>query len=466
MQTTPVKTKDYIKEALCDGQLRAAVDKATTSSVETRQKVVDLIPYWEELRQKGHSIKLDVMENLADYLETFEQNCIQNGIHVHWAGDSQEARQIILDLAKKNDVKKIVKSKSLTTEEIHLNDALINNHIETLETDLGEYIVQLKEQIPSHLIIPAMHLSRQDIGKLFHEKLGVDYTEDPTELLRIARARLRENFLQADMGISGANFGIAESGTFCIVENEANAHLTISLPKIHVAVMGIEKLIPKLTDLPYFLKLLTVSATSQKSSTYVNFVGGVQRERYGEGPEEVHIVLLDNGRSEILKDPQLRETLFCIRCGACLNACPVYQQTGGHAYGWVYMGPIGITLIPQYLGTAEGRYAPYLSSLCGACFEACPMRINIPHHLLKLRKNVVERGQTKTFEKIGMSIWAFLAKHPTLYRAATWLPGKLQKLLPGDKSFPAPGYTDKRALGQFDSKGFRKRFYNIESSSN
>lgn len=461
MQTTPLKVKKYIKKALSDNLLRKAVNKATSSSLITRKKLVDQIPYWEELRLKTHAIKKDVMENLADYLEIFESNCTQNGIKVHWAKDAGEARSTILKLCRENDVKKIVKSKSLTTEEIHLNDSLIKNDITTLETDLGEYIVQLNEQIPSHLIIPAMHLSRQDVGKLFTEKLGVPYTEEPEELLRIARARLRENFLTADMGISGANFGIAKSGSFCIVENEANAHLTISLPKIHVAVMGIEKLIPDIHSLPYFLKLLPVSATSQKSSTYVNFIGGVPHKRYDEGPESVHLILLDNGRSEILRDPQLRETLFCIRCGACLNACPVYQVTGGHAYGWVYMGPIGITLIPQFLGEIEGKHAPYLSSLCGACFEACPMRINIPHHLLNLRNRVVEKGQTKKIERITLSLWASLINKPKLYRLITKFPAKIQQILPKNMSFPAPGYTKQRAMGQFDSKGFRKRFKDL-----
>jgi len=226
--------------------------------------------------------------------------------------------------------------------------------------------------------------------------------------------------------------------------------------------MGIEKLIPDFSSLPYFLKVLPPSATSQKSSTYVNFVGGPSRSKYGEGPEEVHLVLLDNGRSRILRDAQLRETLFCIRCGACLNVCPVYQQIGGHAYGWVYMGPIGITLIPQFLGEATGKYAPYLSSLCGACFNTCPMRINIPHHLLKLRKRIVESGNTIIIERLGMSVWAFLARHPHLYRLVTWFPAKIQQLFPKDKSFPVPGYGKERSFGRFDAKGFRKRYKKLE----
>ncbi len=460
MELSALKTKVYIKEALKDERLRDAVDKATQTAIKKRADKVQQIPYWEELRHKAHAVKRQVMENLDTYLETFEQRCQDNGVVVHWAEDAQEAQQIIRKIARANNVKTVVKSKSLTTEEIHLNKFLIENDIETLETDLGEYIVQLLDEIPSHLTAPALHLTRKDVGRVFHEKLGVYYTEEPTELLTIARQKLREKFLAADMGISGANFAIAESGSVVIVENEANARLTVGLPRVHVAVLGIEKLLPSFRELPVSLKLLPVSATGQKQTVYVNIISSPLRQLTGEGPEQVHVVLLDNGRSKILADPQLRETLFCIRCGACLNACPIYQQVGGHAYGWVYMGPIGITLIPQFLGDMEGRYAPYVSSLCGACYHACPVRINIPHHLLKLRNEIVESGHTMKVEKIGIKMWAFLAKHPRLYRFATWFPGKLQKLHP--KPFPAPGYTKERALGTFDSKGFRKRFYEMQ----
>jgi L-lactate dehydrogenase complex protein LldF len=265
------------------------------------------------------------------------------------------------------------------------------------------------------------------------------------------------------MGISGVNFAIADSGCFVVVENESNARLSIGLPKIHIAVLGIEKLIPSFDDLPVFLKLLPASATGQKQTVYVNVVGGLQKNISGEGAEQVHIILLDNGRSKILADAQLRETLFCIRCGACLNTCPIYQQVGGHAYGWVYMGPIGVTLLPQYLGTHEGRYAPFTSSLCGACREICPMRIDIPHHLLKLRNRVVQDGESIMVERFGIRIWAFLAEHPLLYRLATWFPGRLQKLF--KNPFPAPGYSKERALGRFDAKGFRKRFLEMEKKN-
>ena len=461
MTVSPLQTKKLIKEALKNENVRKAVFKATDSSVLSRQKIIDQIPYWQHLRSKAHSIKKDVIENLDKYLEQFEENCIKNAIEVHWACDAEEARKIILELAKENGVKKVVKSKSLTTEEIHLNDFLFQNGIEALETDLGEYIVQLNGQIPSHLIIPAMHLSRKDIGKLFSEKLGIEYTEEPVELLKIARKILREKFLSADMGITGVNFAFASSGSFCVVENEANAHNTLSLPRIHVAVMGLEKIIPDIKMLPYFLKLLPPSATGQKSSTYVNFIGGPSREKIGEGPEQVHIILLDNGRTKVLKDPKLRETLFCIRCGACLNVCPVYKQIGGHAYGWVYMGPIGATLIPQYLGEEEGKYSPFLSSLCGACYDVCPVKIDLPNHLLTLRNKIVKSGKVKTIDKFAFKIWSFFASKPKLYRLASMIPAKLQKLVPREKSFPVPGYSTERQFARFHPEGFRKQFLKI-----
>ncbi|MBN2000303.1 iron-sulfur cluster-binding protein [candidate division KSB1 bacterium] len=458
MQLTPRQEKKYIRKALKDDRLRSSVDKATQTSLQKRQDKVNQIPYWEELRYRANAIKRDVMEHLDRYLEQFEENCLQNGITVHWAHDAAQARSIVRELVKKNGVKTIVKSKSLTTEEIHLNKDLEKTGTEVLETDLGEFIVQLLDQIPSHLTAPALHLNRKDIGRIFQKKLGVDYTEDPNELLAIARKTLREKFLNADMGISGVNFALADPGCLCIIENEANARLTTSLPKIHVAVMGIEKLLPGFNELATFLKLLPASATGQLASVYVDIVGAPAFRQFGEGAEQVHVILLDNGRSKILADPQLRETLFCIRCAACLNVCPIYQQVGGHAYGWVYMGPIGITLIPQYLGESEGRYAPFMSSLCGACGEICPVRIHLPHHMLKLRNRVVESGHSMFIEKPVIKMWAFLAKRPGLYRFATWFPAQFQKLLPKKMAFPAPGYFKKRALGRFDPLGFRKRY--------
>ena len=462
MDKTPRKIKKYVRDALADGPMRTAVANAAETSVASRDKVAGQIPYWELVRQKVRSLKRGVLEHLDEYLVEFEANCKANGITVHWARDAAAAREIVGAIARECGATMVVKSKSLTTEEIGLNDFLAENGIEPIETDLGECIVQLLGQIPSHLVAPALHLSRQDIGRVFQDKLGVEYTEDPAELTEIARVHLREKFLSAKMGISGANFGIAREGCICVVENECNARLTISLPKVHVAVMGIEKLIPDMAALPYFLKLLPASATGQKASSYVNIIGGPGRPGSGEGPSEVHVVLLDNGRSRILGDGQLRETLMCMRCGACLNTCPVYRQIGGHAYGWVYMGPIGSALIPQYLGEDEGRYAPSLSTLCGACREICPLEINIPRHLLKLRNLVVRAKCSGFFERMAMKLWAFAAARPRLYRFVTWFPGKLQMLLPGKRAFAAPGYTGRRAIGRFDSKGFAKRFREMD----
>ena len=459
MKSQSLNLKPLISEAIEDPQLRSAVRKAMQSTRESRASLVAQYDEWQHWRDRAHAIKHEVMNHLDDYLERFESNCANKGIHVHWARDAEEARQLSLDLIKQHKVKNIVKSKSLTSEEIHLNAFLEENGIHPLETDLGEYIIQLKQQTPSHLIIPAIHLSRQEIGRLFQEKLGIDYTDDPEELLQVARQKLRERFLTAEMGISGANFAVADPGALCIVENEANAHHTTHLPPIHLAILGIEKILPDYEALATFLRLLPASATSQKASTYVNILAEPTFERMGEGAKEMHIILLDNGRSRILADPQLRETLFCIRCGACLNHCPVYEHIGGHAYGWVYMGPIGITLSPQFLGRKEAKMSPFLSSLCGACYEVCPVKINIPHHLVRLRNDVIESEANSALEALAIRAWAALAQRPQLYRMATWLPGKVQQLYPKDKSFPAPGYTKERALGRFDNKGFRNRFH-------
>lgn len=463
MSVQDLNIKKHVKEALADNNLRKAVYKATSSTAVTRQNVINSIPYWEEIREKAHFIKKEAIENLDKYLELFEQKCIENNIQVHWAIDDKEAKDIILKIAKKNKVKTIVKSKSLTTEEIHLNKLLIENNIDTVETDLGEYIVQLKDQVPSHLIIPALHLSKEDVGNLFTEKLKVPFTDVPEELLKIAREKLREKFLSAEMSITGANFALAEQGSFCIIENEANAHLSISLPKVHVALMGIEKVLPSINDLSYFLKILAPSATGQKSSTYVNFIGGPSKEKYGEGPEEVHIILLDNGRSKILADPKLRETLYCIRCGACLNACPVYQQIGGHAYNWVYMGPIGITLIPQYLSELEGKDAPFLSSLCGACGDVCPVKIKLPEHILELRKKVVEKDGSRFIEKLTIKIWAFVSANPIIYRFLSKILKSLMSLIPNGLQ-KVPGYYKKRNFPGFAEKEFREQLTNYQNS--
>ncbi len=368
------------------------MQKATTRFLGTRAAVIDVLgeARWQELRQAGHDIKQHTMDHLDYYLELLERRVTEAGGHVHWAVDAEQARAIVLQIARDHGVKRVVKVKSMVTEEIELNRALIGAGIETLETDLGEFIVQLKGVGPSHILTPALHLRKEEIAALFSEKLGVDAPADPEALTAIARGRLRAAFLAADMGISGANFMVAETGTLVTVTNEGNGRMCTTLPPLHVAVVGIEKTVPDLESLNVLLKLLPRSGTGQKMSSYTQFITGPAPTAEEGGPTEFHLVLLDNGRTRVLRDPVTRETLFCIRCGACLNVCPVYNHVGGYAYGATYSGPIGAILEPQRLGVAAAGGLPFASSLCGACAETCPVKIPIPEILIHLRRRVVE----------------------------------------------------------------------------
>ncbi len=367
-----------------------AVQQATNRFVVGRAARVGELPQWEELRQIGSDIRQHTMENLDVYLTRLEAAVLSTGGHVHWAESGEDARQIVLQIAKENNVKSVVKSKSMATEEIHLNHALEEAGIESLETDLGEYIIQLAGTGPSHIIVPAVHLTKEEIAELFSKHLGINAPSDPIELARIARETLREKFLSAEMGISGGNFLIAETGTLVMVTNEGNGRMCTTMPDLHVAVVGIDKVVPDWESLTVFLKLLARSATGQKLSTYTQFITGPRREDGEFGPKEFHLVLLDNGRSKILNDPVGRDVLKCIRCGACANVCPVYKNVGGFAYGSFISGPIGAILSPQMLGTQAARELPYASTLCGACADVCPVKIPIPTILRHLRRRVAE----------------------------------------------------------------------------
>ena len=373
-------------------QMPQSVRQATSKFLGTRAGVVNIVgdERWEELRQAGHDIRLHTIENLNYYLAQLEFNVTQAGGIVHWARDAEEAREIVLEIAQEHNVQRVVKSKSMATEEIGLNHALEQVDLTVTETDLGEYIIQLAGVMPSHIIVPAVHMTKEDIADLFHDKLHVDAQPDPIKLCEIAREQLREEFLSADMGVSGANFMVAETGTIVIVTNEGNGRMSTTLPPVHVAVVGIDKVVPDLASLDVLLKLLPRSATGQKMSSYVSFVGGPRRTDNEHGPKEFHLVLIDNGRTKILQDPRARETLLCIRCGVCANVCPVYNNVGGHAYGWVYSGPIGAMLAPQLLGSQVAGDLPFASSLCGACNDYCPVKIPITNILLHLRHRVVE----------------------------------------------------------------------------
>ena len=418
----------------------------------------------ELLRDRALAIKEEAIAGLHRHLLLLEEQVNRLGGTVHWARNGDEACEIILDLARRNNVRRVVKSKSMVTEEIDLNRRLEGAGIEAVETDLGEYIVQLASERPSHIIAPAIHKSRQDVADLFTEKLGSN-TNVAEELTQVARRELREKFLTADMGITGANFAVAETGTIALVENEGNIRLSTTLPRIHVALMGIEKVIPRFADLAVFLKILARSATGQKMSSYVSFITGPRRADEADGAREFHLILLDNGRTRMLEDEELREALYCLRCGACLNVCPVYQKVGGHAYGSVYSGPIGSVVTPGMAGIGEWKDLPFASSLCGACREVCPVRINIPHLLLKLRndwvKGVDHKRRPALVEKAAMRLWAFAMRHPRIYNVAFRLAARIQGPMLEDGKFRRlpfafGAWTENRDFPALASKSFHE----------
>ena len=440
--------RENANAALADVQLRGALKNATSLFGERRKEAAANLPNWEDLRNQARAIKDEALLHLDRYLEEFEKNAERRGAKVHWARDAAEANSIIVRLGTDRQARTVVKSKSMTTEETHLNDALEAAGMQVVETDLGEYIIQLAEETPSHIIAPAIHKTRRQISELFTAELGMAPTDDIAQMTRTARATLRDRFAAADVGVSGVNFGIAETGTIVIVENEGNIRLTTSLPRIHIAVMGIEKVIPRFADLDVFLKLLPRSGTGQRLTTYQSFITGVKRASTDEGPEELHIVLLDNGRSRMLDHPVTRQSLACIRCGACLNACPVYQQIGGHAYGSVYPGPIGAVITPQLMGIEKTSQLPYASSLCGACREVCPVKIDIPRLLLHLRAEIATR-KGGIAERLAFKTWARIMMSPALYRLSAAAGRIVQRVIPISKA-----WTKGRDLRPIESKSF------------
>ena len=393
-----VKTREFKKAstiAIADTKLQAALRRAGGGFDDARLDAIEEMgsQRWEELRERAREIKRHTIDHLDYYLELLTERFTKNGGQVHFARDAAEANAIVAELARSSGTRLATKSKSMVSEEMGLNHALEDMGVEVVETDLGEYIIQLADETPFHIIAPAMHKSRQDVSELFDRKVGVPNLVEIEEMARAARETLREKLLHADMGITGANFLVAETGTLTIVTNEGNGRFCTSVPRIHVALAGMEKLIPCLEDLAVFLRLLPRAATGQRMTSYVSLISGPRQPHDEDGPEEVHLVIVDNGRSRLLEDPELRESLNCIRCGACLNICPVYRKVGGHSYGWVYPGPIGAVISPVLVGLKEAGDLPYASSLCGACREVCPVKINIPHMLLHLRTRLTE-GQS------------------------------------------------------------------------
>ncbi|MEW5978161.1 MAG: LutB/LldF family L-lactate oxidation iron-sulfur protein [Acidobacteriota bacterium] len=457
MQFKPRLFKRYAADNVHNSQLRKAYRFATHHALQKRADVVKDVPEWEALRTRAHLVKQEAIEHLDVYLERFEQQVQSVGGHVFWARDGREARDYILGVARRIGARNIVKSKSMTTEEIGLSQFLQESGIRTVETDLGEYIIQLAGETPSHLTAPALHKTREEIGELFANKLGIPFTSVPEELCAVARGLLREQFLSADLGISGCNFGLADTGTVVVVENEGNARLSTTLPRVHIAVMGLEKIIPSFTDLPVFLKLLARSSTGQKQTVYVSMINSARRKDDLDGPEEFHVVLLDNGRTEILADPKMRESLYCIRCGACLNTCPIYQRVGGHAYGSVYSGPIGAAITPVYQGIQEAQDLPFASSLCGACANICPVKIDIHHLLLWLRRQVVETLDRPWRERLLMKLYLMGMKDETLYRMGSALLRVALSFTGNGKGQPrVPGWTETRDFPPLADKTFKQ----------
>lgn len=359
----------------------------------------------ENSKRKAHVMKWKVMENLDKLLPEFEANFQRKGGKVIWANDQDEAKNEILKIIQKAGAKTVIKSKSMVTEEIQLNEFLEHHQIETLESDLGEYIVQLLGQKPYHIVTPAMHLSKEDIAKLFHERFGTPIDATPEQLTLKARELLRSKYLSADVGITGGNFIVADTGSIALTENEGNARLTTTFPKIHIVVIGVEKIIPSMADLDLFWPLLSSHGTGQNLTVYNTILGGPRQKDETDGPEEMYVILLDNGRTNLLAKKEQRQGLYCIRCGACLNACPIYQNIGGHSYQTTYSGPIGSMITPHMKGMEEFKHLSYASSLCGKCTEVCPVKIDIHKMLLVNRRDAVQEGYSSKVEKVGWSAW-------------------------------------------------------------
>ena len=452
------------KDLLGDTQLRKNVRHATNVIQAKRKIVVDELPDWQQLRESGRQIKHHTLAHLDHYLEQFERNCTAAGGTVHWARDAAEARTIVTQLVRQSGSDQVIKIKSMTTEEIGLNHELEAANIKVYETDLAELIIQLGHDLPSHIVVPALHKNRQQIREIFMRELNLpNLGERPPDLAEAARTFLREKFLRVKTGVSGANFLVAETGSVCVVESEGNGRMCLTLPETLITIAGIDKVIPRFQDLEVFLQLLPRSATGERMNPYNSLWTGIHPN---DGPRAFHVILLDNVRTEVLADPEARQTLACIRCGACQNACPVYRQTGGHAYGSVYAGPIGAILTPQLQQLDHSRSLPYASSLCGACYEVCPVKINIPEVLIHLRNKVVER-ETQGLgalnpEAVAMKIMAAIFGSERRLRAAqrlarmaesplvnregwiTWLPGY------------AGGWTSVRDLREMPRQTFRE----------
>jgi L-lactate dehydrogenase complex protein LldF len=453
-----------VETALNNRHLRTALERATGRMAGQRVAAMAAVD-GERLRDQMRQMKEHTLRHLPELLEQLEDNLTANGVHVYWAKEADEVNRTLIQIARKANVQKAVKVKSMVSEEVHVNDALAQAGIAAVETDLGEFIIQLAGEPPSHILAPVIHRRAEDIAELFQKELDMPPTLDPQVMCSVARTRLRREFLSADMGISGCNFAIAETGTICIVTNEGNGRMSSSLPRVYVVIMGIEKLVPTVEDAFLQYQALSRSATGQQCSVYLSMTSGPRKPGDADGPDEMHVILLDNGRVDMLAHGY-GEALCCVRCGACLNVCPVYREIGGHAYGSTYSGPIGAVISGLlHNHVTDVKALPYASSLCGACREACPVKIDLPRLLLDLRADEVNEGETAGLEKLAMQNFAWMMTSRTRYEAAgkmagggsnllAWFSGGSIKALPG----PFAAWTDTRNFPPFAKRSFREQW--------
>ena len=472
MQITSPNFKQNAREALADPQLQKAMGNVRSGFIDKRQAAIDALPEFDALRDNARAIKDHALANLDLYLEAYETKVRAAGGFVHWAETAEDARNIILDICRAAGARTVTKGKSMITEEIGLNEFFEKNSVRPVETDLGEYIIQLRGEHPSHIIAPAVHLNKEQVEADFrrvHDHLPASRDlSEPEALLGEARRVLRAAYFDADVGITGANFLVAETGSSIIVTNEGNGDLTQILPKVHIVLASLEKIVPTLEDAAQILRVLARSATGQDMSVYTTVSTGPRRPGDPDGPEEYHVVLLDNGRSSML-GTEFQDMLRCIRCGACMNHCPVYHEIGGHAYGWVYPGPMGAVLTPALIGVDKAGHLPNASTFCGRCESVCPMRIPLPKMMRHWREREFERGLNPATARGGLKFWAFFAKRPRLYRLATSMAVPVLSLLGGRKgrfrSLPlAGGWTKYRDLPAPESRTFMQQWHGRETS--